>query len=136
MGYAASIKTPLSETWSYLAAASFWVYLVHHPLLGLLQIDMKWMMPEISSVFKVLLGMLGSVALSLATYEIGVRKTALGRLLGFQYSPRKLESDSADPHVGADVLEDSIQQSIIAIVSQGDKDVEDASEELSDRKAA
>lgn len=136
MGYAASIKTPLSERWSYLAAASFWVYLVHHPLLGLLQIDMKWMMPEISSVFKVLLGMLGSVALSLATYEIGVRKTALGRLLGFQYSPRKLEADLADPHVGADVLEESIQQSIIAIVSQDDKDVEDASEELSDRKAA
>ena len=80
--------------------------------------------------------MLGSVALSLATYEIGVRKTALGRLLGFQYSPRKLETDLADPHVGADVLEDSIQQSIIAIVSQDDKDVEDASEELSDRKAA
>ena len=136
MGYAASIKRPLSERWSYLAASSFWIYLVHHPILGLLQIDMKWMMPEISSIIKVLLGMLVSVALSLATYEIVVRKTALGRLLGFQYSPRKPEADLADRHVGDDVLEGSLQQNIITIVSQDDKDLDDASEKLSDRKAA
>ena len=37
---------------------------------------------------------------------------------------------------GADLLEGSIQQNIIAIASQDDKDVEDASEEFSDRKAA
>ena len=85
LGAAASVRKPLSPSWRYLAAASFWIYLVHHPILGLMQIDMKWLFPELSSLIKVVIGFAGSVTLSLVTYEVWVRKTWLGRVLGFNY---------------------------------------------------
>ena len=67
----------------YLAAASFWVYLVHHPLLGLAHIDLKWLLPTAPPVLKMALAFSVSLAVSLITYEVLVRKTALGQMLGF-----------------------------------------------------
>lgn len=86
LGFAARVKQPIAMPWRYLAAASFWIYLVHHPVLGLLQIDMKWLLPETTPLLKVSIGWVSSVLISLVTYEVWVRKTALGALLGFGYS--------------------------------------------------
>ncbi|QDT12241.1 acyltransferase family protein [Planctomycetes bacterium K23_9] len=70
----------------YLAAASFWVYLVHHPLLGLTHIDLKWLLPGTSPLLKMGLAFSVSTAVSLATYEAFIRKTSLGRMLGFAWA--------------------------------------------------
>lgn len=85
IGFAARVRKPLAPQWKYLAAASFWIYLVHHPFLGLMQIDLKWLLPQVSPVLKVVVGCLGAVSFSLLTYEVWVRKTWLGKLLGFDY---------------------------------------------------
>ncbi|MFK8115616.1 MAG: acyltransferase [Rubripirellula sp.] len=69
----------------YLAAASFWVYLVHHPILGLIHIDLKWLLPELSPLIKTVASFALSTLLSLVTYEVFVRRTFLGRWLGFQW---------------------------------------------------
>lgn len=66
----------------YFAAASLWVYLLHHPLLGLLHVDLKWLAPNVSPVIKLLLAFAGSGALCLATFEVLVVRTRLGFYLG------------------------------------------------------
>jgi glucan biosynthesis protein C len=70
----------------YLAAASFWIYIVHHPILGLVHIDLRWMFPEWSPLLKTGLSFSIATSLSLLTYEGLVRKTALGHWLGFAWS--------------------------------------------------
>ncbi len=89
----------------YLAAASFWVYLVHHPIVGLVHIDLKLLIPGVSPTSKLAISFLISVGVSLLTYEGLIRKTALGRLLGFAWSIPKpageIQSPSAD--TGGDV---------------------------------
>ncbi len=70
----------------YLAAASFWIYLVHHPLLGLAHIDLKWCFPTLSPVIKTLLAFAVSVTVSLLLYEAFIRQTRLGKKLGFAWS--------------------------------------------------
>ena len=74
---------PLSV--SYLAAASFWIYMIHHPILGLIHTDLKWMLPATNPLVKVALSFVATSALSIATYELWVRQSALGRLLGFEW---------------------------------------------------
>ncbi|TWU41517.1 Glucans biosynthesis protein C [Novipirellula aureliae] len=69
----------------YLAAASFWVYLVHHPLLGLTHLDLKLMMPEVNPAAKTAISFAVSVTVSLLTYEAFVRKTRLGERLGMAW---------------------------------------------------
>jgi peptidoglycan/LPS O-acetylase OafA/YrhL len=88
----------------YLAAASFWVYLMHHPLLGLIQIDLKWLFPTVSPVLKVGVAFVLTSALSLAIYEVAVRTTALGRWLGFQWQPPKSTSSTDEATQGPDIL--------------------------------
>ncbi len=85
IGVAAAKIRSLPSSISYLAAASFWVYMIHHPILGLVHTDLKWMLPSVHPLAKVGLAFLASTALSLVTYELFVRQTALGRLLGFQW---------------------------------------------------
>lgn len=70
----------------YLAAASFWVYLVHHPLVVLVQQDLKWLLPEASPILKAVLSTSLTTVVSLLTYEGLVRRTWLGRLLGFSWT--------------------------------------------------
>jgi len=109
LGFAARFRQPLAQHWNYLAAASFWIYLVHHPFLGLMQIDLKWLLPQVSPVLKVMIGCIGAVSLSLLTYEVWVRKTWLGKLLAFDYrweqeaSTDRLQVSSELP--GADNLQ-------------------------------
>ena len=69
----------------YLAAASFWVYIVHHPVVGLVHIDLKWLVPGLPTVLKVSIAFATTSLFCLLTYEGLVRKTWLGRLLGFSW---------------------------------------------------
>ncbi|WP_437194304.1 acyltransferase family protein [Planctomicrobium sp. SH527] len=64
---------------SYLAKASFWIYLIHLPIVCLVSIDFRsvnW-----SPITEVILSVLITVALSLLSYEIFVRRTWIGLLL-------------------------------------------------------
>ena len=70
----------------YLAAASFWIYIVHHPILGLTHLDLKLLLPQLSPVVKMLLSFATACSLSLLTYEAIVRTTRFGQLLGFQWN--------------------------------------------------
>lgn len=81
----------------YLAAASFWVYLVHHPLLGLIHIDLKCLAPNLAPAIKMGLAFAISVGVSLLLYEAFIRTSALGRALGFAWEgPRKTPISSFD----------------------------------------
>ncbi len=88
----------------YLAAASFWVYIVHHPILGLVHIDLKFVMPTASPVLKTCLAFLITSGLCLASYEGLVRKTKLGRWLGmaweFPSMPESTASSKLIPFPG------------------------------------
>ncbi len=82
----------------YIAAASFWIYLVHHPILGLVHIDLKLLLPGVSPIVKVMAAFAVSVGLSLVTYEVMVRKTMLGRWLGFDWAlPGESSGDLEQP---------------------------------------
>lgn len=85
----------------YLAAASFWIYIFHHPFLGLVHVDLKWLLPGVNPIFKIGIAFVLTSALSVASYEMVVRKTTLGRLLGFQWSP-PVESDNTDQNGRSD----------------------------------
>lgn len=64
---------------SYLVRASFWVYLVHHPLVAIWQIGLRtsgW-----SALSQFALVTLGTLAVSLVSYEWLVRRTWLADLL-------------------------------------------------------
>ncbi|MCS7466485.1 acyltransferase [Stieleria sp. ICT_E10.1] len=66
----------------YLASASFWIYLVHHPLLGLIHCDIKWLWPVASPLVKMSVSFLAATSLSLLMYESFVRRTRFGQWLG------------------------------------------------------
>jgi fucose 4-O-acetylase-like acetyltransferase len=71
----------------YLAEASLWVYLFHHPVVGLAQVALAG--SRLPAGCKFVLVTLSGVALSLLTYEVGVRRTWVGRLL---HGPRGAEA--------------------------------------------
>lgn len=77
-------KPTISPTIRYLAAASFWVYIVHHPILGLVHLDAKLLFPELNPILKTLATFAVTSGVSLLTYEGLVRRTALNGWLGFR----------------------------------------------------
>lgn len=81
---------------SYLAAASFWIYLVHHPILGLVHLDLKWLLPSASPIFKTAAAFTIAGGVSLLTYEGLVRQTMLGRVLGFNWELPPAQADEGD----------------------------------------
>jgi len=81
----------------YLAAASFWIYLVHHPLLGLTHLDLKLLVPETNPAAKTAISFAVSVTVSLLTYEAFVRKTRLGKRLGMTWEFPREDAPSAIP---------------------------------------
>jgi glucans biosynthesis protein C len=66
----------------YFAGASFWIYLVHHPIVGLAHIDLKWLAPGLWPAVKSLLTLGIAVGWGLLSYEFMIRKTAFGEALG------------------------------------------------------
>lgn len=65
--------------WNELARASFWVYLVHHPLVGLIHIALRETMLTADARFLITASL--TLGLSLASYEVLVRRTAIGHFL-------------------------------------------------------
>jgi glucans biosynthesis protein C len=57
------------RTVSYSAGAGFWIYLVHHPLVALIHLDLKLVFPELAPFVKSLISATVAVGVSLATYE-------------------------------------------------------------------
>ncbi len=82
---------------AYLAAASFWLYLVHHPLLVLVHIDLKWLLPSAPGAIKMVISFAISVAVSLAMYEVLVRRTRFGRWTGLGPASMTSGGDSGHP---------------------------------------
>jgi peptidoglycan/LPS O-acetylase OafA/YrhL len=78
----------------YLAQASFWVYLLHHPLVGLAHVDLA--LTEWPPVVEFLASASVATLLSLLTYEAAVRRSAIGRLLNGGRDLRKEKSRPAD----------------------------------------
>ncbi|MEM6689554.1 MAG: acyltransferase family protein [Planctomycetota bacterium] len=69
----------------YLAAASFWIYLVHHPIVGLIHVNLVYLWPNGSAITKFVLSMFVSTLLSVGTYETWIRRSRFGNWLGFSY---------------------------------------------------
>jgi peptidoglycan/LPS O-acetylase OafA/YrhL len=82
----------LPRSIQYLAAGSFWIYLIHHPVLSLVHIDLKYLLPTASPMFKATLATLIAMGVSLATYEQFIRKSKLGGWLGMNWSPETTEA--------------------------------------------
>jgi peptidoglycan/LPS O-acetylase OafA/YrhL len=74
---------------AYLSQASFWVYLVHHPTVVIWQIALRPLAWPAGIQFT--LCTLGTLAVSLVSYEWFVRRTALGAFLDGRRPERKLE---------------------------------------------
>ena len=92
-GAAARVRS-VGLTMRYVAAASFWIYLVHHPILGIVHLDLKTLLPGWDPLPKTVLAFALTTTVSLLTYEAFVRKTRLGRWLGFTWRPNQTESSS------------------------------------------
>lgn len=78
---------------SYLSEASFWVYLIHLPLVALTQIAIGPL--PIPTFGKYVVSALMAVTLSLMTYHVFVRTTWLGRFLNGQSRARRVEPISS-----------------------------------------
>lgn len=70
----------------YLAASSFWVYLAHLPIVGLMQADLYAVAVPAAAKFG--LTLIVTLAICLGSYEVGVRRTALGRFLDGRWRVR------------------------------------------------
>ena len=106
IGAATKRITQLPQSVRYMAAASFWIYLVHHPVLGLVHTDLKWLLPEASPVGKATASFALAMLVSVLTYEAFVRKTRLGDWLGLAWVPDRAtsqaEADNSTSVIGKD----------------------------------
>ena len=82
----------------YLAASSFWIYLVHLPIVGLMQADLYGIKVTPAAKFAATLAV--TLALGLASFEVGVRRTALGRFLDGRWQPRPRSRQQITPRIG------------------------------------
>lgn len=81
IGAAARYARSIPKSISYLAAGSFCLYLVHHPILGLIHLDMELIWAEGPASTKLAVSFIAAIGVSLLIYEAAIRKTALGRWL-------------------------------------------------------
>ena len=75
---------------AYLAESSFWMYLFHHPIVGLAQVSLAGSHLPAWSKFLIASGT--AVCLSLLTYEVGVRRTWIGVLLNGRRAPARTDA--------------------------------------------
>lgn len=78
-GLFAKLFRERSAIWRYLAGASYWIYLIHLPFLAAAQGGLA--QTSVASPIRLVLAVLASIAGSLLTYELFVRRTWLGRFL-------------------------------------------------------
>lgn len=79
-GVAVRSTRSLSRPSAYLAAASFWIYLFHHPIVGVVQVVLKF--APLSSTDKFIATFALAMTASLLTFEFIVRRTRIAALLG------------------------------------------------------
>lgn len=84
-----------SPAFRYLAGASFWVYLVHLPVVGLMQADLAGVGLPAWAKFAATWAV--TVALCLASYEVFARRTALGRFLDGRRAPASRPASAPAP---------------------------------------
>ena len=89
--WAIQFQRKLPRWITYLSRASFWIYLIHHSVLALVQIDLKRFGMGMSPSTKTAISFLFSVGFALLTYELLIRHTKFGRFLG-------LAEKSTQPH--------------------------------------
>ena len=80
----------------YVCEASFWIYLVHHPLVALAHVDLaltRWPPP-----LQFTLAFVSPLLLALASYEVLVRRTWLGMLLNGRRSAQAPATAQLDGH--------------------------------------
>lgn len=75
---------------AYLAEASFWIYLAHHPLVGLIQIDLKGL--PVPALARFALTATLATGLTLLLYQGLVRGTWLGALLNGPSRPQPVHT--------------------------------------------
>ncbi|MEM1068068.1 MAG: acyltransferase [Planctomycetota bacterium] len=93
MGLAHSSVRSVPTSIQYLSAGSFWLYIVHHPVLALIHIDQQLITSHWVPIINVFTSFTLAVGVSMLTYEGLVRRSWLGRWLGFQWQiPSKSES--------------------------------------------
>lgn len=73
----------------YLADASYWIYIIHIPVLGAVQVAFHPLM--LPAIAKYLLILAATMALLVASYELLVRHSWLGRWLNGRRYPRREE---------------------------------------------
>lgn len=71
----------------YFSDASYWVYIIHLPIM--LYIQMVLVTPDISVHVKFVISVVLTLILSLASYQMFVRKTPIGRLLNGKKSGKE-----------------------------------------------
>ena len=79
IGAAQAVVRRPSPTLSYLADSSYWIYLIHMPLLGLIQVDLYRVPGHALGKFPIVLGL--TLALGFASYQVLVRHSFLGMAL-------------------------------------------------------
>lgn len=89
IGASARYVGRVSNPVRYVASASFWIYLIHHPLLGLIHFDIKTHWPAGSPIVKLCVSFVAATAVSLLLYESLVRRSWFGTLLGFSHSAKR-----------------------------------------------
>jgi peptidoglycan/LPS O-acetylase OafA/YrhL len=89
-------RSALPRPVAFTAEASFWMYLVHHPLVGLTQLAM--LQSFIPPLAKFALSLSVGIGLSLASYAVLVRGTWIGQLLnGRGLSRRQIQPPAEVP---------------------------------------
>ncbi len=79
-------RHPVGPLWTYLAEASFAVYLIHHPIVATFQIGLSdW---QTTAEVKLIVTLVGTSVCSLGLYETLIRKSIAGQLLAGSWSPR------------------------------------------------
>jgi fatty acid desaturase/peptidoglycan/LPS O-acetylase OafA/YrhL len=79
LGLALGVLNRPQPALQYLADSSYWVYLVHLPIVGLLQVDLHPVAAPAALKFFVVLSL--TLAISLASYQVCVRHTFFGLCL-------------------------------------------------------
>jgi peptidoglycan/LPS O-acetylase OafA/YrhL len=74
----------------YLADASYWIYIIHLPVLAIFQVGLYWL--PVPPLIKYPLILTAAVAILLLSYELLVRHSFLGRWLNGRKYPRRQRS--------------------------------------------
>jgi peptidoglycan/LPS O-acetylase OafA/YrhL len=112
-GWAQQTDFQSGRTLSYLAAASFWIYLIHHPIVGLAHVTLSTSLGDsLSAPSKCLLAFTAGVTVSLLSFELLGRRAPLARLLALPHALRKAspQDDSSPANEDAQYRTDVTKQ--------------------------